>query len=194
MVLVIPFQNPEEQVRAWPLWREEPAGGSRAPPAAAPHVGVKMLPPPSLLFSSLHPASLTHFPSIHLSPGLPFMPSHLPESLSLPPCPLCLLPRTVAFLLSWHCLSQIFAGEGLSPPLPPLPLKASFLLGQDPWPPLHQPSCPAVRGQDAHSAASRWAASSRLPLRPAHRDRAWLLAGPPTSQLCPQLFPRPETS
>uniref|UniRef100_A0A8C0QJR3 Bridging integrator 1 n=1 Tax=Canis lupus familiaris TaxID=9615 RepID=A0A8C0QJR3_CANLF len=195
VVLVIPFQNPEEQVRPWPLWREEAAGGSRAPPAADPQPGVKMRSPPPPLCSSVSVPCFPHAFSLHSPLPLPFMPSHLPESLSLSPCPLCLLPRTVSFppFLALP-FSQFFAAKGLSPLLPSLPLKASFLLGQDPWPPLHEPSCPAVRGQDAHSAASHWAASSRLPLRPAHRDRVWLLAGPPTSQLCPQLFPRPDTS
>uniref|UniRef100_A0A452TSC2 Bridging integrator 1 n=1 Tax=Ursus maritimus TaxID=29073 RepID=A0A452TSC2_URSMA len=138
VVLVIPFQNPEEQVRA-------PAGGggSGQQGAADTHhcrpTGLARRCYPSsssFLFSS----PLTHFPLPsplpHLSP-FPLAPSpvlsHFPGSLSPSPRPLCPFPGTVpfpnssCFLLSLALtFSQFFASKCLSPVLPSLPLKVSF--------------------------------------------------------------------
>uniref|UniRef100_A0A7N5JMQ5 Bridging integrator 1 n=1 Tax=Ailuropoda melanoleuca TaxID=9646 RepID=A0A7N5JMQ5_AILME len=102
VVLVIPFQNPEEQVRA-------PAGGggSGQEGAADTHhcrpTGLAGSCYPSSS-SSLFSSPLTHFPLPsplpHLSPfplGPSPMLSHFPGSLSPSPCPLCRFPRTVNF-------------------------------------------------------------------------------------------------
>uniref|UniRef100_A0A452R0T0 Bridging integrator 1 n=1 Tax=Ursus americanus TaxID=9643 RepID=A0A452R0T0_URSAM len=138
VVLVIPFQNPEEQVRA-------PAGGggSGQQGAADTHhcrpTGLARSCYPSsssFLFSSpLTPFPLPS-PLPHLSP-FPLAPSpvlsHFPGSLSPSPRPLCPFPGTVSFpnsscfLLSLALtFSQFFASKCLSPVLPSLPLKVSF--------------------------------------------------------------------
>ena len=168
--------------------------GQQRPASYRPAGTAPLLFPPASSFSLSLPFSPDSFSPPFTSPTLspfplaPFLGHHIPY-----PGLLSLFPRS-ALLLPGLCLSLSFLHPSgfLSPLLPPLPLSstASSLLGQDPWPPLCEPSCSAVSWRGAHSAASHWAASSRLALPSAHRHSVWVPAAPLNTLNCvPSCFP-----
>uniref|UniRef100_A0A8C7BY80 Bridging integrator 1 n=1 Tax=Neovison vison TaxID=452646 RepID=A0A8C7BY80_NEOVI len=140
VVLVIPFQNPEEQVR----------GRCGQQGAAETHQCALLTPPPSPLSFSLLPSLIS--PSLHLSPlSLPslwcLLPCcHISLGLHFPSVRfLGLSALLLASSLPWLCLSLRFLHLGVFLPSSSPTLQSLLpLLGQDPWPPLRETFGPAA--------------------------------------------------